>query len=489
MRTQNSKLHFKFLSLFLPLFLFLGNNTFAQLGTIDPTFNLGSGFGGGFTQSRVETTVQQADGKLLVGGWFTDYNGTTSNFIARLNLDGSFDNTFIIDDGFSGFSGYVKAIAIQADGKIVVGGNYLGFNGTTRHRIARLNMDGSLDLTFDPQTGFNSDVNAVAIQNDGKIIVAGIFSAYDWLNSGGISRPGIARLNTDGSLDNSFDPGNGFVSTTAAQARIHKLIIQPDGKILACGQFEEFNNTNRIIVVRLNANGSIDNSFDAGNNFQLIFGFHGEAWDMKLQPDGKILLAGNFSHVGASNSGVVRLNSDGSIDNTFMLNKKATSIGLQANGQIYVAETGPYNFNRHNTDGTLDTSFPQTTFNDIAQTIVVQNDGNILIGGWFSYNPSGMMRLIGDNSTTNVKHLNSSLLKVNLFPNPASKHLNINIEDLEFLDGVKLKLINSIGQVVQELEVNEAQMTFALNQMQAGLYVYQLENKRGILKTGKLIVE
>jgi uncharacterized delta-60 repeat protein len=316
-----------------------------------------------------------------------------------------------------------------------------------------------------------------------------VFSSFDWQNSGGISRPRIARLNANGSLDASFDPGNGFVSTTGAQARVHKLIIQSDGKILACGQFEEFDSTSRIIVARLNSDGTLDNSFDAGSNFQLSFGFYGEAWDIKLQPDGKILLAGNFRHTGASNSGVVRLNSDGSLDNTFTLNKKATAIGLQSNGQVYVSETGPYNFNRYNSDGSIDSSFPQTIFSDIAQTIVVQNDGNILIGGWFSYNPSGLMRLIGDNSTTSIGDLLNNQISVQVYPNPASQYINIQIDVEKIKSEMKFTILSLSGQILKKVSIEKAQFTFDVQQLPSGVYIYHIVDNFGILKTGKIVVE
>ncbi len=245
----------------------------AQLGTIDPNFSLGTGFTGtGITQARVEIINQQTDGKLLVGGWFTSYNENPASRIARLNLDGTIDSGFNTGTGFTGFSPYVKAIALQPDGKIVVGGNFTAFNGTNRHRIARLNSDGTLDTGFNPLTGLNSDVNAIAIQSDGKIVIGGIFTLYDWLNSDGISRPKIAILNADGSLDTSFDPQAGFGTSIGSQERVTKIIVQPDGKILTCGQFEQFNGTTRFMVARLNENGTLDNSFDAGANFQFNFG-------------------------------------------------------------------------------------------------------------------------------------------------------------------------------------------------------------------------
>lgn len=460
---------------------------YGQLGTIDSSFNIGSGFGGiggSITQSRVEVIVQQPNEQLLVGGWFRQFNGTLIDRLARINLDGSLDNSFNIG---TGFNGYVKGIALQSNNKIIVGGGYTSIDGVNRHRIARLNSDGSLDSTFNPLTGFNSDINTVAIQPDGKIIVAGVFSTFDWLNPPGIARRGIARLNADGSLDTSFDPQGGFVSTTGAQTRINKIILQPDGKILACGQFDEFNTVTRIIIARTNADGTLDNSFNAGANFQLTFSYYGEAWDMKLQPDGKILLAGNFDHTGASNSGVVRLNADGSLDNTFSLNTSATAIGLQPNGKIYVSETGPYNFRRHNANGSIDPSFPQTAFNGIVQTIVVQVNGGILIGGWFSYNPSGIMRLIGDNSTISTHDGDYSAANVQVFPNPTSQSITIKIEAQHIKNSADFVLLNSTGQIVKRVSITQSQQAIGIEELPVGMYYYQISNSSLLIATGKLV--
>lgn len=458
----------------------------AQLGTIDGDFVLGTGFGTGALEARVESIVQQPDGKLLVGGWFTDYNGTAVNRLVRLNLDGSIDNTFNIGNGIDGFSAYVKAIALQADGKILIGGNFLEFDGTTRHRIARLTSNGSLDESFDPLTGFNSDVNSIAVQPDGKIIVAGIFTAYDWLNNGGIACPRIARLQSDGSLDDSFSPTpNAFLPVLGfGQARVHKVLLQADGKILACGLFDDFDGVTRTIAARLNADGSLDTSFDPGDNFQINFGFYGESWDMKLQPDGKVIIAGNFSHTGSNNSGVVRLNSDGSLDESFSITKKATSIGLQADGKVIVAESGPYNVNRHNADGSLDAAFPQTSLSDVAQTIVLQEDGNILLGGWFTYNPSGIMRLIGDNSTIDIAEAEGDAFALKLFPNPASE--NVVISNIP--PKAQIRISDLTGNLVLERRSNSSLEELNVSEWKSGVYLITLiSNGRTIQK--RLVVD
>lgn len=123
-------------------------------------------------------------------------------------------------------AGFVTALAVQVDGKILLGGGFSTYNGVSRNRIARVNTDGSLDVTFDPGSGASSSVAALAVQADGKVLLAGFFTTYNV-----VSRSRIARINTDGSLDASFNPGTGANNTVSA------LAVQADGKILLGGQF------------------------------------------------------------------------------------------------------------------------------------------------------------------------------------------------------------------------------------------------------------
>ena len=160
--------------------------------------------------TTVSTLAVQADGKILVGGDFTTLGGggtgtTTRNRIGRLNADGSLDTSFN-----PGANGSVLALAVQADGKILVGGDFTTLGGggtgtTTRNYIGRLNADGSLDTSFDP--GANDYVCALAVQADGKILVGGAFTTLGGGGTGTTTRNYIGRLNADGSLDTSFDPG------------------------------------------------------------------------------------------------------------------------------------------------------------------------------------------------------------------------------------------------------------------------------------------
>jgi uncharacterized delta-60 repeat protein len=204
-------------------------------GILDTGFNPGSG-----TESTVWTLALQTDGRILLGGDFTTYNGTGCNYVARTTSTGSLDTTF---NPGTGANNSVYALAVQTDGKIIIGGAFTSYNGTTRNRIARLGANGTIDTTFNPGSGPNGAVTTAAIHSDGRIVIGGLFTSYN-----GIARSKIARLNTDGSLDTTFDPGTGPSDTVLSVA------IQGDGKVLIGGLFAFYSGTARNKIARIWSN-------------------------------------------------------------------------------------------------------------------------------------------------------------------------------------------------------------------------------------------
>jgi uncharacterized delta-60 repeat protein len=296
-------------------------------GSVDNTF-IGTGF-----NSSVGVIESQLDGKILVGGSFTRYEGDFNynvNRIIRLNSDGSIDTSFNPGDGFNSF---VTSITVQPDEKIIVTGNFTTYNGVLARNIVRLNPDGSFDVTFGLGLGFDSfGLNTTAIQSDGKILVGGFFTTYN-----GIASSGIVRLNSNGSFDSTFMVGGGFDNIPLP----NKILIQPDGKILAVGYFTSYDNLTTNYIVRLNSNGSIDDTFNVGG------GFDSTALSLTIQPDGKIIVVGDFTtYDGVSKHNIVRLNPDGSIDNTFdvgtgffsgeFFGSTALTVSIQSDGNIIV---------------------------------------------------------------------------------------------------------------------------------------------------------
>jgi uncharacterized delta-60 repeat protein len=337
----------------------LARNNIARLnadGTGDPSFNPGSGADG-----LVRSIALQPDGKIVVGGWFTNFDGASHNRIVRLNADGSLDSGFNVG---SGPDGLIFAVALQTDGKVLIGGYFTNVNGLSRSYIARLNADGSVDTGFNP--GADYYVYAIVVQPDGKILVGGWFTTLS-----GVSIHGIARLNEDGSLDMSFNPG------TAAYYGISALALQSDGRVLiAAGD-----------IRRLNADGSVDASFNAHPS--------DEVSSIAVQSDGKILIGGQFYAINAIiHSYFARLQPDGSLDESFnpplqLYPPGVASIAVEPQGTILVSAgfyavngLGPRNLVRLNPDGSVNSTLNTGRgINAGISTGVVQADGRIVIGG------------------------------------------------------------------------------------------------------------
>src|ERR1041385_1539004 len=197
--------------------------------------------------------------------------------------------------------------------------------------LPALAQSGSLDSTFKP--GFDSDVFTAWVQPDGKLLVAGFFTKAS--GGGGTSRNGIARLNANASLDASFDPGSGaFNSALNQHATVANVVLQTDGKAVVAGYFDLFNGLPRNSIVRLNPNGSLDSAFNPVVDDLVV--------SLALQLDGKILIGGDFLSVnGTSRRHIARLNPDGSVDTSFDPgfgpNASVQTISLQTNGLILIA--------------------------------------------------------------------------------------------------------------------------------------------------------
>ncbi len=468
-------------------------------GSIDNTFVTDTGF-----DQHVITITLQSDNKILCGGDFTSYSGVTANYIIRLNSDGSIDNTFITN---TGFDNTVGTITFQSDGKILVGGYFTSYSGVTSNYIIRLNSDGSIDNTFVTGTGFDLDLYPIILQPDGKILCGGFFTTYS-----GITSNRIIRLNSDGSIDNIpilneiilknnlieylndasdyytdrslVDKGyvdksdislsttlsneistrtsadlslatvvltgatnglslydksvglggqlsattlidvnnkelsfllsnNSFVIGSGFDNYVNIFALQSDGKILVGGKFTSYSGITSNRIIRLNSDGSIDNSFITDT------GFDHYVYSLTIQPDGKILVGGDFtSYSGVTANYIIRLNSDGSIDNTFVtgtgFNQPVITITLQPNGKILVggAFTSYSGITsnriiRLNSDGSIDNTFVTGTgFDFYVYSLTIQSDSKILVGGYFtSYSgvtANYIIRLNSDGSIDNT---------------------------------------------------------------------------------------
>ncbi|MDT5271195.1 MAG: fibronectin-binding autotransporter adhesin [Acidobacteriota bacterium] len=388
-------------------------------GARDPAFNSGGSGANGF----VSVVAVQPDGKIIFSGDsnFTAYNGDFSapRNVMRLNADGTRDTAF--NPGGTGANEPLRALAVQPDGKIIIGGFFTAYNGDSSapDGVMRLNADGTRDASFNPGGSGVGVVTALAVQPDGKIIIAGgfFFTAYN----GDSSAPlGVMRLNADGTRDASFNPGG-----SGAGGLVTALAMQPDGKIIFSGDSSAYNGDGSAPrnVIRLNADGTRDTAFNPGGT-----GAIGPVHALAVQPDGKIIIGGFLTAYNGDSSapdGVMRLNADGTRDASFNPRGAGTccagaggtdayvsEVAVQPDGKVVIGGfftayngdfSAPRNVIRLNADGTRDTAFnPGGTGPNGSARAALQPDGKVIIYGSFTaYNgdfsaPDNVMRLDGD---------------------------------------------------------------------------------------------
>ena len=338
-------------------------------GKSDPSFDARHSSSG-----SVERVALDPQGKIIIGGQFDHSSeGVMRRGLSRLNPDGTPDNSFDTEYGID-LSGKVGVLALQADGKIIIGGSFSYYNRELAENIARINPDGSLDTSFSCRS--ITGINHLTLQPDGKVLVWGKMK-----NKLDAIVDNIARLNTDGSFDASFDAGTGI--SLFGNAKSGRIVLQPDGKIIVTGWFTGVNGVERNSVARLNPDGSLDHSFN-------VVDLKPIAWinTCYLLDDGKILIGGDGI--------LAKLNADGSLDHSFK--PAATQNGLsdgyanvrtlavQKNGKILIG--GSYALNsqidsrliRLNEDGSLDNTFePDYGANRTPKDILLQPDGKIII--------------------------------------------------------------------------------------------------------------
>lgn len=300
--------------------------------------------------------------KILLVGGFLGFNGSYSNGvgIARLLANGNIDTSFNSGPisggatrGVSGSNSEIRTLYVYPDdailgnaGKILIGGMFKFYNGVAREKIARLNPDGSLDMTFNPNNGavykpelgniagFETTPQAIVVQSDGRIVVGGFFRLFN-----GYRKNGVLRLNNDGSIDNSFNNSyinSGNPNPGLDSGHVQKIVLQPDNKIIIGGSFTRYNNQGRNSIARLGINGELDFTFDPGAGFFPTYNqpsgieppgmVRSMVFDTNALGEQKLYVSGDFTKFnGANCDEVIRLfcNSttvtNGTKDNSFGL--------------------------------------------------------------------------------------------------------------------------------------------------------------------------
>lgn len=429
----------------------------AQAGSLDLSFDsdgkattvIGTGYASG------QAVAIQDDGKIVVAGYTSGSSSINNDFaLVRYNADGSPDSTFgsggkVVTDIEGGFD-RCTAICLQSDGKIVVAG------GNTDFKLVRYNPNGSLDNSFDFDGKLTTDfgsvydqANSIALQSDGKIVVAG-YSNNDFA---------IARYTINGTLDNSFDT-DGKVITNFSSSVFgnsddygYSLVIQNDGKIIVAGASTNQFGTD-CALARYNTNGSLDTTFGvAGKVVTDLGSSYDEIYCIVLESGGKIISAGKGYNGTDTDFALVRYNSDGTLDNSFDLDGKVStpigtidddcwSVAIQSDGKIIASGTSnssmptysEFALVRYNNDGSLDNSFDidgkvTTDFNmdyDYGYSVNIQADGKIvLVGGSIvqSKNCFAIARYYGDG----LANISKSSVQpfITAFPNPFTDEILI----------------------------------------------------------------
>lgn len=293
-----------------------------------------------------------------------------------------------------GIAGVVEAIAKSPQGGVYLGGDFSSVHGEACSRVARLNASGLLDHGFDPGTGPDGNVTALAVQSDGKVLIAGSFASVN-----GTPRAGLARLNTDGSLDQSFDAGQGIKHTNGAPF-VRVLLPQGDGAIWVAGAFTHMNSRFGRHLAKLQTNGSVDTTFvspfprtDSSSTRPMLYDPTAIHFLLPL-PDGSLLAAGDltmgYDFLATTPPSVVKLSPTGKVDKSFTnaITQGISVFALAAapDGKLLLGvsrTSGLVPIVRMNTNGTGDRSFqitgaPPTTCDSEARQLLVQEDGRIL---------------------------------------------------------------------------------------------------------------
>ncbi|MBL7937790.1 MAG: T9SS type A sorting domain-containing protein [Flavobacteriales bacterium] len=399
-------------------------------GTLDPSFMTGSAF-----DEQVYKVERYNDGRLLVCGQFNTYNGSPIVRMARLMADGTFDPSFSAGTDFGiPPNQWINDLAIAPDEKIYIRGSFQEIHGAPTYELARLEASGQLDPSFDLGTSVFDNLRGLAVQPDGKLVVGG----EQEMEFHGIERNGLARFNIDGSLDMSFDPGAGFT-----EGFLNTLSLLPDGRILVGGSIEEFAGEARFGIAIIQADGALDMSF--GEGAQGMLPNSSVVYTVAYQPNGKVVAAGSFQQFdGLFRRSLARTEDNGLVDHAFQTGTGFTG----GSSTVFTVEWLP--------DGTIMAAGDFTTVNDVPRNNIVRLIGVDAIG---------------------MDELHP--LHVSVFPNPSQGTLSI-VGDMK--EAYTLEVRDALGRAVTERFVSTygtVNQTMDLSALEPGNYVVLVSGATG----------
>ena len=482
-------------------------------GTLDASYQAGAG-----PNALPFSITLLANGQALVAGNFTNFNGTLDRPLVQLSTTGALDAAF---QPLIQTTGAVTAVVRQADGKLVAGGDFSEINGQVVRRLARFTATGGLDATFTSPGTLDFSVNDLALQPDGRLLVAtagplrrllstglpdntfnlaaNSQSAFRVLlqpdgrilvgSAGYFTKLGLERLLADGSIDNTFvAPGAG----SGQFSRFQAFALQPNGKIVVAGTYRPTGGSAIRTLTRLETTGAVDATF-TGSEFSNTNSF-GSLNSLVVQPDGKILVGGRFSDYGGTpRTDLARLNTDGSLDAGFVppaiTGGVVNKLVLQPNNRILVggsfSGTGvPDNLARLLPTGAADASYAATAVpNRAVNALLVQPDGNIVAGGSFTTvngQPYGALVRI---TATNVLHVAAPQAvadRTEAWPVPAHSTLTVAPDASAHPQAVEL--LDLLGRPVLHQALSGATpAVLPLETLRAGTYLLRVSYAEGLV--------
>ena len=430
--------------------------------TLDQTFT----FTG--NQPAMDLAIQPDD-KIIAATWSSGFGGTSFG-ITRLLPNGGVDTSFnlggigtTLRSGYSNNMSY--SCALQADGKILLGGDFYYYNGVQRLGIVRINSNGSIDTSFNPtvlNTYYRSIVTDITIQPNGQIILLGLFSPP----TAGATQKNIIRLNADGSIDTTFTIGdtvgslsfNGVIGVSL-YSPIAKAVLQPDGKIIIAGAFDKYNGTNVKCLVRLNTNGSIDTSFNTATGVERAIN------ELILEPTtNKLIIGGEFTLFGTTAvKKLIRLNTNGTLDTTF-------SIGTGTTDTTYSSCFYCLNYVKalkQQPDGKIIVGGKFTTFNDLSATNITRIFGSVGVQA-----KSNIMEFQSEPEIDTNPNYNA----ITIYPNPSKGIYSIDLSQVK--EPTTITVFNILGeQVFKQSLTPEIQNQIDISNVANGYYIARINNE------------
>jgi uncharacterized delta-60 repeat protein len=434
------------------------------------------------------------------------------------SLDNTFHSDGIVTTSIGTSSSQANGIAIQADGKIVAAGEGNGPNSFALTRYnTNGSLDLTFGTNGIVTTSIEGNgALAIAIQADGKILAAGYSQSIITIN---VMLFTLMRYNTNGSLDPTFGT-DGIVTTSIGEygSRANGIAIQTDGKIVLAGESQTSGNFSPSVFAlsRYNTNGSLDTNFGTAGIVTTSIGINSAANDIVIQADGKILAAGSSDSLGSYNFTFSRYNTNGILDTTFDTDgivtssfeesqlAELTAITLQVDGKIVATGCGPsnimYNCNigvaRYNTNGSLDNTFGVagiviTAVGDAsgAGAIAIQDDGKIVAAGGAAAVSNGIDFVVvryNNNLTGDISESNTSS-QISIYPNPFSKATTLKTDNL--FENATFIVYNTLGEQVRKIDnISGQTFTFYRENLEQGIYFYQLKENNIIVSENRFVI-